>query len=138
MYWRTGEPLYLEGDIAEQARAEQEEHRERSPMEGLILDFLEQPIPADWNGWELQRRLAYWSGGIRGEDLTLVPRDRVCAIEVWVEALGNDKRGARRQDISEINAILAALPGWRRMTGPARFGCWAIQRGYENLCYKPT
>ena len=133
-YWQIGEPLYLEGAVAAQAHEEQEGHRERSPMEGLIQDFIEKPIPKDWNNWELPRRLAYWANGIREEDASLVPRDRVCAIEVWVEALGNDKRNARRQDIGEINAILAALPGWTRMPGPARFGCWALQRGFSREC----
>ena len=39
--WRTGEALFLKGDLEEAAKAKQEEHREVSTREGLITDFLE-------------------------------------------------------------------------------------------------
>lgn len=132
VYWRLGEPLYLTGDVEAAARREQEEHRERSPQEGIIQDFLEQPIPKDWEAWNLQRRMAYWSSGTAQEDVELVERNRVCAIEIWVEAMGNDQRTIRRQDVTEINAIVAALPGWNKMQGPAKFGCWKLQRGFSR------
>ena len=130
--WRLGEPLYLTGELEARARQEQEEHRESSPQEGIILDFLEQQIPQDWSRWNVQRRMAYWAGGVASDGLDLVDRDRVCAVEIWVEALGNDQRFIRRQDVMEINSFLASLPAWERMGGPAKFGCWKLQRGFQR------
>lgn len=43
--WRTGEALFLKGDLEEAAKAKQEEHREVSTREGLITDFLERRVP---------------------------------------------------------------------------------------------
>ena len=54
--WRTGEALFLKGDLEEAAKAKQEEHREVSTREGLITDFLERQVPEDWPSWPLDRR----------------------------------------------------------------------------------
>lgn len=43
-----GEPLYLSKEIEEMAEEMQESHREMSGKEGMIRDFLEREIPADW------------------------------------------------------------------------------------------
>lgn len=37
--WRAGEPLYLSGNLEDAAKAKQEEHREVSTREGIILSF---------------------------------------------------------------------------------------------------
>lgn len=68
----------------------QEEHREASVREGVIRDFVEKEVPDDWNTWDASRRQTFWSGGDKGAH-NMVPRDRVCALEVWVEAFGGNK-----------------------------------------------
>lgn len=45
--WKLGEPLYLSGELERAAKEEQESHREHSTREGMILDFLDQRVPAD-------------------------------------------------------------------------------------------
>lgn len=129
--WRLGEPLYLSGEIEEYARQEQEEHRERSPQEGIIREFIEQRIPRDWTKWDLARRMAFWNGSVAG-DLDLVERDRICALEVWCEALGNDFRYIRNSDAAEINSVISMTPGWERMKKTAKFGYCKTQRGFEK------
>lgn len=131
VYWRLGEPLYLTGVAAEQALKEQDAHRERSPQEGIILDFLAQKVPANWGTLNLAQRQAYLNGGM-AEEVELVERDRVCALEIWVEALGNDQRYIRKSDAAEINALLASLPEWEKIEGTSRFGCWNVQRGFKR------
>lgn len=127
--WRTGEPLYLAGDLAEAAKAQQEDHREVSAREGLILDFLERPVPRDWSSWDLNRRRVYWAGGVSGE-IELIPRDRVCALEVWCELLDGQKRDMRYSDTQEINSIIAAAPGWKRKKTALKFGYCGAQKGF--------
>ena len=129
VHWRTGEPLYLAGDLAETAREQQEEHREVSAREGLILEFLERPVPRDWASWDLNRRRVFWAGGVTGE-MELVPRDRVCALEVWCELLDGQKKDMRYSDTQEINSIIAAAPGWEKSKSSVQFGYCGKQRGW--------
>ncbi|TQI66242.1 virulence-associated E family protein [Clostridium sp. KNHs216] len=129
--WKLGEPLYLSGELEAAAKEEQESHREHSTREGLIRDFLDQQVPADWDTWDLQRRLMFWNNGEKG-DLRLVERHRVCALEIWCEALGNDIRVIKNSDSAEINAIIAMQKSWRRMKNAARFGYCKWQRGFEK------
>ena len=131
MFWRLGEVLYLSGELESTAREEQEQHRERSTKEGIILDFLEQEVPEDWSNWELTKRLIYWQGGIK-DDVRAVVRTRVCALEVWCEALGNDPRAIRNSDAAEINNIIAMQKGWKRIKKTSRFGYCKMQRGFER------
>ena len=84
--WRMGESLYLTGGVGEDAKAEQESHREQSPLEGLIQEFLERPVPLDWQQWDLNKRRMYWAGANQGDTPT-APRDRICAMEVWCEVM---------------------------------------------------
>jgi len=90
--WRLGETLYLPKELQAAAEAEQEEHRETSPREGIIEDFVNKQVPADWGKWPIDRRRLYWGCSVVGELPELVPRDRVCALEVWCEALGGDAK----------------------------------------------
>lgn len=110
-YWKQGEKLYLSRDIEEAARGVQEDHREQHPWEGIIADFLEEEVPKGWNDWDLQKRQVWRSGGMKCDDAT-APRQRVCAIEIWCEALGMHRGAMRQRDAREINNLLARMPGW--------------------------
>lgn len=87
--------------------------------------------PTSKNGDYLQR-LAFWSGSEQG-DLELVERDRVCALEVWCEALGGDKKNMRHSDTSEINSIIERFPDWERFKTVKKFGYCGAQRGFQRL-----
>jgi len=127
--WRLGEPLYLAGDLADAAKVQQEDHREVSAREGLILDFLERQVPRDWSTWPLDRRRMFWGGNVAG-DTELGPRDRVCALEIWCELFDGLKKDMRYADTQEINGIIAAAPGWKRSASALKFGYCGAQRGF--------
>jgi len=129
--WRLGEPLYLRGELEEAAKAKQEEHREVSTREGIVLDFIAKQVPSDWAKWPLDRRRMYWAGAVQG-DLKLVDRDKVCALEVWCEALDGKQKDIRYIDTAEINGILEACEGWRKAEKTMRFGYCGVQRGYTR------
>ena len=127
--WRTGEPLFLEGELEDTARQKQEEHREASTREGIIMDFLDRQVPEDWQSWPLDRRRMFWSGAVQGE-VKLVDRDRVCALEVWCEALDGKQKDIRYSDTAEINGIIEACAEWKKSAGSLRFGYCGKQRGF--------
>ena len=129
--WRLGETLYLAGELETAAKVQQEDHRETSAREGLIMEFLERPVPKDWSSWSLDRRRMFWGGNVQG-DLELVPRQRVCALEIWCELLDGQKKDLKNSDTAEINGILESLEGWKRTATPRKFGYCGSQRGFER------
>ena len=133
LYWQLGEPLDLSGEAEAQARKAQEEHRESSSKEGLIRDFLEKPVPPGWEHMDISRRKMFWAGTLHpGEGEAPAPRDRVCAIEIWVECLNGEKRHMRRSDSLEINGILSHVPGWERIKTPRAMGPYGNQKGFRR------
>ena len=131
--WQAGEPLYLTGAIEEAAKAKQEEHREASSREGIVREFMERPVPDDWSKWPLDKRRMFWGGVTMGSDSPhLVPRDRICALEVWCEAFGGSIKEMKNTDTRELNAIMAATPGWQKTGGTLRFGPYGAQRGFTK------
>ena len=129
--WRLGEPLYLQGALEEAAKIKQEEHREVSTREGIVLDFLAKQVPSDWAKWPLDRRRMFWAGAVQG-DLKLVDRDKVCALEVWCEALDGKQKDIRYIDTAEINGIIEACADWQKAEKTMRFGYCGVQRGFEK------
>lgn len=113
-YWKLGESLHLPRELEEVARAVQEDHRQRHPWEGLIADFLAQDVPEDWMKWDLSQRQMFRGGGVRFEG-RLVPRQRICAVEVWCEVLGKQKGDMQQKNTREINNLLELMPGWENV-----------------------
>ncbi len=130
--WRCGEKLYLEGDDALEAEQQQEEHKENNPKEGIIREFLGRRIPIDWNKRDLCARRDFWNFGKNTYDAgLLVPRDRVCAAEVWCECFNGDLKAMKKSDSYELNGILSTIDGWERSKGPAPYGpYYGKQRGF--------
>ncbi|AMJ40358.1 VapE domain-containing protein [Anaerotignum propionicum] len=131
MRFKIGEPLYLSGEVEKAAKEQQESHRKTSTREGIISDFLEQKVPADWLSWKLEQRRMFWEGNA-AFDGELVPRKKVCALEVWCEALGCDQRMIKNSDTAEINSIISSVKGWSRLQNPQPFGYCKNQRGFKN------
>lgn len=130
--YQCGEKLYLEGAVAEEAVKQQEEHKERSPKEGIIMEFLERKVPKDWNKRDLAERRDFWNFGNKNMDASnLVERTRICAAEIWCECFNGDLKLMKRSDSIEINSILASIPGWQRAEGALKFGTfYGVQKGY--------
>lgn len=129
MYWILGEPLFLPKELETLATEQQERHREATGKEGIILDFLEKPVTEDWDRRSVSERRMFWNGQQHGE-VTRVPREKVCAVEIWVECLGQDPGKMKRADAAEINGILVNAPGWQRCKTAKRFGCYGVQKGF--------
>lgn len=132
MWWRLGETVYLPADIEVVAAEVQETHREVDPWEAIIAEFLDRPVPENWSTLTIDQRRAYLEGGFVC-DGSLVPRERVSAIEVWCEAFLKSKGDIRQKDSREINAILARIPGWERSTPATAGPDYGSQRGFRRL-----
>lgn len=137
MRWQMGENTYLSGDIELFAQEKQEEHREVNVKEGIIIDFVNQLVPADWSRWTLDRRRDFWATKAQG-DYELVERDRITPIEVWCELFNGNIRDIKSQDVKDINAVLNKMDGWKRSRNPFRAGPYNTQRGYIKKYNSPV
>lgn len=128
MYWRLGESLVLEGESAKEAVRQQESHTEHDAKEGLILEFIEKEVPLDWQKKSIPERRMYWSG-MATQEVETMPRDRICAAEIWVEALGGEIKHIKRSDTMAINDILSRVSGWEKRSEASRFGPYGRVKG---------
>lgn len=131
--WQAGEPLYISGEVEQEARERQEEHREAPAQEGIILEFVSRQVPDDWLKWTLDKRRDYWGGLAQGGSYTLVERDRICAAEVWCELYCKNISDMRKSDARDINAVLDRMDGWERKSMRFGAGYGSLQRGFKKI-----
>lgn len=133
MLYALGEELYLPKEIEALAQQQQEEHMESSEKEGMIREFLERPIPSNWDSVSLPNRKMFWAGSQKApEGTALAPRKKVCAAEIWAECFNSDMRFMKKSDSAEINAVLARMKGWRKNKDKRRYGPYGPRRGFER------
>lgn len=130
--WQCGEPLFLTGEVDDAARVKQEEHREELPREGMIREFVERRVPADWKDWPIDRRRDFWAGAVQGADIELMPRERICKYDVWCELFNGNPRDIKNTDTREINAVIGRIPGWKK-TGNLDFKPYGKGRGFQKI-----
>jgi predicted P-loop ATPase len=132
--WQEGEPLYLKGEPERIAIEQQDSHRESSAKEGLILEFIEKPVPVGWEKRSISERKMYWASDFKTTAIEKEERLKVCAAEVWCECFGGDIKFMKRSDSVEINSILTGLKGWDRHASSQRFGPYGTQKGFHKRC----
>jgi hypothetical protein len=105
-YMRAGGniPLVLNKDLTETAKRMQEGYLEEDPDIGIIQAWLEDHKEVD----------------------------RVCAVQLWKEALQHEFERYTRKDINAIHEIMRNnVKGWRSC-GHQRCGKYGLQRAYER------
>lgn len=147
--YENKQKLFLPSKLEAEMKEVQESHTEESPWFGIIQDYLDTKLPSNWEELDISERKNYLAGDmdtiIEDDDSAdtsdLVERDRVCAVEVWVECLGNEVKKFPAMDRREINEILRRMPGWKtydgNTQGKLRFGSsYGLQRGYVKENYE--
>ena len=62
----------------------------------------------------------------------LEDQTKVCAIQIWQEALGQSGTPPKWK-AAEINNVVSKVPGWVKIKNVSRFGKFGSQRGYEKV-----
>ena len=132
------ELLYLPNELEEEMWEIQKGHAEESPLLGPIQEHLERLVPENFKDLTMQERREFfddsWDAGSDGT----VKRDRVCALEVWIELLNGRPERFPTLDRREINSILRRLPGWKQhesKSGQLRFSPEiGTQKAYVREC----
>ena len=132
MLYVLGEQLYLPKEVEILAETAQNEHKESNSLEGLIHDFLERKVPTNWSDMSVQQRRMFLNGGVDYSG-DLVPLDRVCAAEIWVEVMGGELKYMRRQNSNEITNALKNMPGWEQSKSTMRINPYGVQKGFKRV-----
>ena len=104
-------PLHL--SKAEEALAEKvrEQHAVKSPLEGIIRDFVELEVPAGWDGLDIRARKLFLTSSDQERlgNYEYQKRKYISAVEVWVECLDGDLKKYTNKDARLINSILKEM-----------------------------
>ena len=107
--FRKGEPLFLPAELEAAAREVQETYEEENPKVGIVAEYLERLLPEDWSDRDLYSRRQW----LEGKEQGTVPRQHVCSLEIWAEALGQSPDRMDRYGAKDVRDIMAQLPEWR-------------------------
>ena len=94
------------------AQAEQREAMEQDDREGLILDYLDTPLPENWRKMELADRIQHLNKHHPGDKIeSAEKRKTVSNMEIWVECFRKDKASIQPKDSYELAGVMLRL-GW--------------------------
>ena len=139
VYYNRGEELFLKGEIAAAAYAQQRDAMETDAREGIVQEYLDRLLPEGWDKFDLFQRRNFLNGSeFAGETHEgTVRRTRVCSMEIWCECFGKPREAMKKTDSYEIEAIIYKLGGWKRYGGNAqsklRIPGYGLQKTYVRV-----
>lgn len=110
--FRAGEPWYLDIEMEEQAKKVQDEHTELNGKQGLVEEYLNQPVPVEWDSYTVVQRMNYLSGSFGTFEGETMKRSKICALELWVELFHGDGKSFTNAQARELNGILRRIESW--------------------------
>lgn len=100
---------------------------------GMVAKYLDERLPTDWESWSVDRRRSYFLNiDPLGADGMIV-RNKVCALEVYVECFGGKVGERNLLELRSINFLLQNTPGWRKVDRLEYMGPYGRQRIYERI-----
>ena len=134
-----GEKLYLTGELLETAERIQAEAVEADDRVGIVQEYLDKVLPANWDNLPLMARRVYLEDGTISEAFVenamwdnASRRTSVSKIEIWSECFGRDPDAMRKIDSHEITAIMQQIDGWEDSGKLRRLRLYGKQRLFER------
>ena len=116
--WKKGENLWLDTPELEAELAEAIAPRlVQDEMEGMLLEYLDTPLPANWEELSPEARRDYIQGdSVIDRATCTLRRDKVCLTEIRVEMLGADRRRLGGNDLESrrVANLMNNLKGWQK------------------------
>lgn len=112
--YAEGEDLHLEESVESMARIVQEQYTERNDVAGLLEDYLETPIPANWSDMNKYQRREYLSDkeAIATEGISM--RMYVTVPEIWEELMGGQIKDMNKHSVKPIRDYMNKRAGWKK------------------------
>lgn len=131
--YNSGESLLLSKEAEELAAKEQREAIEEDPRMAQVVEYLEKPLPANWDKLDLDTRRMFLEGDTDYDPESLVERESVSNMEIWVECFGKKAADMERKDSDAITALMMKVDGWEKSGRKKRLPLYGQQRFYERV-----
>ncbi len=131
--YNSGESLLLSEAAESMAVKEQREAIEEDPRMAQVTEYLEKPLPANWDKLDLDTRRMFLEGDTEYDPESLVEREAVSNMEIWVECFGKKAADMERKDSDAITALMMKVDGWERSGKQRRIPLYGKQRVYERV-----
>lgn len=131
--FKSGEKLNLSKELVAIAKAVQQAHTETDDRITLIKSFMDRRIPANWYQMEEAERFTWnlnYKEGEAGSGLILRPK--ICATEIWIEALGGTRLTMTKTNTRFIHNYLRNNHEWEAYSTTTGFGPYGQQKGYSR------
>ncbi len=128
-YYRQGETLYLSPELEKEARKMQEAYNVAAgdPLLAPLQEWLDTPLPPEWNVWPIGRRLAFYRNRDPLEEYGTLKRDRVCVAEIKAEFPHPEIKKYTPQQISKL---MEHCDGWIKSEKTIRIPQYGKPRGW--------
>ena len=133
-YYEDGEKLYLEGDMIEAAEDAQMQAMEEDERKGLVEEYLNTLLPANWDSMDLYER-RNWLSEKDGPTAVAGVKERkeVSNLEIWAECFGRNVSDLRPADSYAIAALMSQIEGWKRTGKRTKLPIYGSQRMYLKV-----
>jgi predicted P-loop ATPase len=131
MFYRSGESVFLDRNIEEQAFEVQEVHTDIDERTILVQEYLEKPVPSNWYDLSVYEKRSFLQGGpdpLNPSGTML--RYKISVIEIWTELFGKPQADMARWQAKEIHNIMRNIRGWEQKIIRTRND--GSQRGYTR------
>ena len=109
---------------------------------GIIAEFAARQVPEDWDTRQPDDRALWWANEFEFQSVGLVPRRKLCVMEVWCELFRKDKALLDGRTSRRIMNILRRLEGWTEIgPRPTVYGnqkCFAFDYRINYQNYQTT
>ena len=106
---------------------------ETDDREGIVLEYLDKLLPADWSKMDLNARRGFLRNDpFNGADkVGTVQRMTVCVMEIWAECFCREPGAIKKSDRGEILSILARL-GWKNGVSVTQRTAYGVQKCFSR------
>lgn len=126
----SGETLFFDSKISNEAKREQAKHSSTDERLGVIEEYLNKLLPDDWDKKDLYDRRTWLDDPLAKKGT--IEREYVCIAEIWCECLGKDKKDMTRYSTREINEMLKNLDEWEFISSTKHFEIYGKQKYFKR------
>lgn len=114
-WYEKGERLFLDEEVSRLAAEQQKRYAAENPEVGRVQEFLDTPIPVNWDNLSMSEKRNYIIGFSEGayEEAEKMERDEICVAELAYELDG--KLGLKPWEAKPYSSLLRQA-GWERYT----------------------
>ncbi|GAB3024258.1 VapE family protein [Niabella terrae] len=131
--YKEGEKLYLDEELEAEARQVRRGHTEEDDRTGMVKEFLDKDLPADWYEMGFYEKQSYLNGSDPVEYETMFKRDKISAIEIAMECFGINRKDINRHSTKPFHALMQSMEGWRPSRSDLRIKGVGRVRGYIRI-----